>query len=72
MPSKLDQHVATIEDWLAVEPQLTALAIVCRLSQFSTPNDTPTMDYYQEKRFRIAAVAGWLGPSVLSLMARAR
>jgi hypothetical protein len=30
MPSKLDQHVATIEDWLAVEPQLTAL-IVCRL-----------------------------------------
>jgi hypothetical protein len=32
MPSKLDQHVATIEDWLAVEPQLTALAIVCRLS----------------------------------------
>jgi hypothetical protein len=32
MPSKLDQHGATIEDWLAVEPQLTALAIVCRLS----------------------------------------
>jgi hypothetical protein len=32
MPSKLDQHVATIEDWLAAEPQLTALAIVCRLS----------------------------------------
>jgi hypothetical protein len=32
MPSKLDQHVATIEDWLAEEPHLTALAIVCRLS----------------------------------------
>ena len=32
MPSKLDPHVATIEDWLAAEPQLTALAIVCRLS----------------------------------------
>jgi Integrase core domain len=32
MPSKLDAHVATIEDWLAAEPQLTALAIVCRLS----------------------------------------
>jgi hypothetical protein len=32
MPSKLDPHVATIEDWLAVEPQLTALAIVGRLS----------------------------------------
>jgi hypothetical protein len=32
MPSKLDQHVATIEDWLAAEPQLTALAIIGRLS----------------------------------------
>jgi hypothetical protein len=31
MPSKLDQHVATIEGWLAAKPQLTALAIVCRL-----------------------------------------
>jgi Integrase core domain len=33
MPSKLDPHVATIEGWLAVEPQLTALAIVGRLSE---------------------------------------
>jgi hypothetical protein len=33
MPSKLDAHVATIEDWLAAEPQLTALAIVGRLSE---------------------------------------
>jgi hypothetical protein len=32
MPSKLDPHVATIADWLGVEPQLTALAIVGRLS----------------------------------------
>jgi hypothetical protein len=32
MPSKLDPHVATIEGWLAAEPQLTALAIICRLS----------------------------------------
>jgi hypothetical protein len=31
MPSKLDAHVATIEEWLAAEPQLTALAIVYRL-----------------------------------------
>jgi hypothetical protein len=23
MPSKLDPHVATIEDWLVAEPQLT-------------------------------------------------
>jgi hypothetical protein len=33
MASKLDPHVATIEHWLAVEPQLTALAIVGRLSE---------------------------------------
>jgi hypothetical protein len=33
MPSMLDPHVATIEGWLAAAPQLTALAIVCRLSQ---------------------------------------
>jgi hypothetical protein len=33
MPSKLDPHVATIEDWLAVQPELTALTIVCRLSE---------------------------------------
>jgi hypothetical protein len=32
MPSKLDLHVATIEERLAAEPQLTALAIVYRLS----------------------------------------
>jgi hypothetical protein len=32
MPSKLDPHVATIEEWFEAEPQLTALAIVCRLS----------------------------------------
>jgi hypothetical protein len=31
MPSKLDPHLATIESWLAAEPQLTALAIVRRL-----------------------------------------
>ena len=33
MPSKLDPHLATIEDWLAAEPQLTALVIVGRLAQ---------------------------------------
>jgi hypothetical protein len=33
MPSKLDPHIATIENWLAAEPQLTALAIVGRLSE---------------------------------------
>jgi len=33
MPSKLDPHVGAIEDWLAAEPQLTAIAIVGRLSE---------------------------------------
>jgi hypothetical protein len=33
MPSKLDPHLAIIEDWLTTEPQLTALAIVGRLAQ---------------------------------------
>jgi hypothetical protein len=32
MPSKLDPHLATIEGWLAAEPQLTALAIARRLA----------------------------------------
>jgi hypothetical protein len=32
MPSKLDPHVARIEGWLAVEPQLTAIAIARRLA----------------------------------------
>jgi len=33
MPSKLDPHIAMIEGWLAAQPQLTALAIVGRLSE---------------------------------------
>ncbi len=33
MPSKLDPHLAMIESWLAVEPQLTALGIVRRLAE---------------------------------------
>jgi hypothetical protein len=32
MPSRLDPHVALIEGWLAAEPQLTAIAIVDRLT----------------------------------------
>jgi hypothetical protein len=32
MPSKLDPYLATIENWLAVEPQITALTIVRRLA----------------------------------------
>ena len=37
MPSKLDPHLATIEGWLAAEPQLTALAIVGRLERSASP-----------------------------------
>jgi hypothetical protein len=33
MPSKLDPHVALISGWLAIEPQLTAIAIVGRLAE---------------------------------------
>lgn len=33
MPSKLDPHIAAIEGWLAEQPQLTALAIIGRLSE---------------------------------------
>ncbi len=33
MPSKLDPHITLIEGWLAAQPQLTALAIVGRLSE---------------------------------------
>ena len=33
MPSKLDLHITAIEGWLAQQPQLTALAIVGRLSE---------------------------------------
>ena len=33
MPSKLGPHIATIEAWLAAEPQLTAVAIVGRLGE---------------------------------------
>ena len=32
MPSKLDPYLATIDSWLATEPQITALAIVGRLA----------------------------------------
>jgi hypothetical protein len=32
MPSKLDPHLAMIQNWLATEPQITALAIVGRLA----------------------------------------
>ena len=44
MPSKLDPHVGTIEAWLAAEPQLTAIAIVGRLSE-KHPNQFGTKQH---------------------------
>jgi len=44
MPSKLDPHVGTIEAWLAEEPQLTAIAIVGRLSE-KHPNQFGTKQH---------------------------
>jgi hypothetical protein len=35
MPSKLDPHIATIENWLVAEPQLTSLLAALFLSDFS-------------------------------------
>lgn len=35
MPSMLDPHLATIEGWLAAEPQITALSIVGRLGEIA-------------------------------------
>jgi hypothetical protein len=32
MPSKLDPHLETTESWFAMEPQITALAIMRRLA----------------------------------------
>ena len=36
MPSKLDPYLTRIENWLAAEPQLTALAVVRRLAAIDT------------------------------------
>ena len=44
MPSKLDPHVDMIEAWLAAEPQLTAIAIVGRLSE-KHPNQFGTKQH---------------------------
>ncbi len=38
MPSMLDPHLADIERWLVVEPQLTAIAILDRLGRRSLPS----------------------------------
>jgi hypothetical protein len=49
MPSKLDPHIATIEDWIAAQPQLTALTIVGRLSE-KCPEQFGTRQHSTVKR----------------------
>lgn len=67
MPSKLDPHLAAIEDWRAAEPQITALAILGRLATI----DPATFGDKQHsivqrllKRMRRKAAQGVLAASV--------
>lgn len=53
MPSKLDPHVAAIEGWLAEEPQLTALAIVGRLSDKCLEEFGPRQDSIVQRLLRV-------------------
>ncbi|MGZ6184249.1 MAG: transposase [Vulcanimicrobiaceae bacterium] len=62
MPSKLDPHLATIANWLAVEPQLTALAIVGRLamidsSTFSDKQHSTVQRLLRSLRRKVAETA---------------
>ncbi|UGY20982.1 transposase family protein (plasmid) [Bradyrhizobium septentrionale] len=62
MPSKLDPHLAIIENWLAVEPQLTALAIVGRLatidpSMFSDKQHSIVQRLLRSLRRKVAETA---------------
>jgi hypothetical protein len=59
MPSMLDPHVAAIEDWLAADPQLTALAILGRLSerhpdQFGAPQQSIVQRLLKALRIKTA------------------
>ncbi|MET4222657.1 hypothetical protein ABIB00_007896 [Bradyrhizobium sp. LB14.3] len=53
MPSKLDPHIAVIEGWLAEQPQLTALAIVCRLSEKYPEDFGPTQHSIVQRLLRV-------------------
>jgi hypothetical protein len=53
MPSKLDPHIAVIEGWLAEQPQLTALAIVCRLSEKYPEEFGPTQHSIVQRLLRV-------------------
>ena len=52
MPSKLDPHIATIEGWLAAQPQLTALAIVGRLSE-KYPEEFGTRQHFVDSYLHV-------------------
>lgn len=76
MPSKLDAHVARIEGWLAVEPQLTARAIVDRLAEIDATFGVRQLSIVQRllKALRRKAAQGLLAatasPEVDSVHAR--
>src|SRR4051795_12428240 len=53
MPSKLDPHIAVIEGWLAEQPQLTALTIVCRLSEKYPEDFGPTQHSIVQRLLRV-------------------
>ena len=62
MPSMLDPHVAVIEGWLAVEPRLTALTILGRLSvshpsEFGPPQQTTIQRLLKALRAKSASQA---------------
>jgi hypothetical protein len=52
MPSMLDPHLAAIEAWLATEPQLTALAILGRLTERRPDQFGPRQHSIVQRRLR--------------------
>ena len=58
MPSKLDPHLALIENWLALEPQLTALAIVGRLAERDPEHFGPKQHSIVQRLLRSLRIKG--------------
>lgn len=58
MPSMLDPHLAAIEDWLAAEPQLTALAILGRLTERHPDRFGPRQHSIVQRLLRGSGYAG--------------
>ena len=52
MPSKLDPYLVTIENWFAVEPQITALTIVRRLATIDPSTLSDKQHSIAQRQFR--------------------